>query len=148
MAIPKYYYHITQKSWPDKITLRPKKSGCNRASTEPKIYRTCVSSSIEGCLVALGCCLYWQGIDLPGIDIYRTVNKVLAVEPYDVLDSCVTKEKWLTRPIRFEKVGFINKKLPKQVYNLSTGDLDRVPSQYKLLDLLRNRKQNFVTWLK
>lgn len=143
MATPKYYYHITQRKWPDKITLRPKKSGCHRASNEPKIYRTCVSSTIEGCLVALGCCLYSNVT----ISIYRTVNKVLAVEPYDVSDSHVTKEKWLTRPIKFKKVGIINNKLTSQVYNLSTGDLDTLPGQYKLLDYLRNRKQNYVTWL-
>ncbi len=146
MATPKYYYHITQKQWPQEVTLKPRNKGWHRALTEPKTYRTCVSASIEGCLVALGSCLLWKS-NLPGISIYRTLNKVIAKNTYDVADSAVTKEKWLTRPIKFIKVGFMNENLPEKLLKLSTGDLNKVPSQYKMLDLLKSKKRNYITWL-
>lgn len=143
MANPKYYYHITQKKWPDKLTLYPKVHGYNRCTEEPEIARTCVSPIIEGCLIALGLCLM---IKRP-IYIYRSENKVLARNPYRVIDSFITKEKWITKPIIFKKVGVINDDLPEEIRWLSTGNCHGLKDQKKYFNKLNKMNLSFVDWL-
>src|ERR1700748_916649 len=134
MIKPKFYFHITQEKWPERITLRPKIYGKFRSIDEPEIARTCVAPTIKGCLIAMGACLF---INKP-IYIYRTINKVSARNPYSVIDSCITKEKWLTKPIRFMKVGKINKLLPKEIYYLEVGGWDCMKFQDNLFKSLKD----------
>ena len=102
--------------------------------------RTCVAPTIEGCLVALGCCLseYKQTY------IYRTQNKVLARNPYKVEDSWITKEKWLINPINFKKIGIINDKLPSELYCMGVGGYSNQQKQLEMFRKLKNMKLSFV----
>lgn len=141
MRNPKYYYHITQKKWPDKLILYPQIDGEHRSDDEPILTRTCVAPTIEGCLVALGCCLSM----CRQIYIYRTQNKVLARNPYKVEDSWITKEKWLIKPITFKKYGLINDKLPKELYYMGVGGYSNQKEQLAMLEQLKNMKLSFVS---
>jgi hypothetical protein len=143
MLAPKFYYHITQQKWPERITLTPKLDGPNRSIDEPETYRTCVSPTIEGCLIALGSCLAMN----KKTNIYRTINKVVARNPYAVIDSCITKEKWLTKPIRFMKVGKINKLLPEEIYYLSVGGCNDLKFQDNLFKALVEMNRSFVDFI-
>lgn len=140
MVKPKFYYHITQKKWPERVKLIPRSEGEHRLDNEPLIERICVSPTIEGCLVALGSCLL---LSRP-IYIYRTIKKVSVKNPYRVLDSHVTKEKWIIKPIKFMKIGKINKFLPKELYYLSAGGHDDHKFQYNMLNNLKEMNLNFV----
>lgn len=97
---------------------------------------------IEGCLVALGSCLALQKTTY----IYRTINKVIARNPYNVIDSCITKEKWLIKPIRFMKIGKINKLLPKEIYYLSVGGCNDLKFQDNLFKALLEMNRSFVNF--
>lgn len=143
MLKPKFYYHLTQKEWPERITLSPREDGDHRAEHEPVISRTCVAPTIEGCLVALGSCLSTYRT----INIYRTVTKVQARTPYRVDDSFITKEKWIVKPIRFMKIGIINDSLPDYVREISSGDSLAFEEQESAMIDLKSMKLNFVDWL-
>jgi hypothetical protein len=143
MIVPKFYYHLTQHKWPKEITLIPKIEGDHRACDEPEISRTCVSPTIEGCLVALGCCLGKSNITY----IYCTKNKVLAKNPYRVADSSITKEKWLIKPIKFERIGIINKLLPQELYYLGVGGYSNQDEQISMLKKLKKMNLSFVDWI-
>ena len=142
MTKSNYYYHVTQKKWPNKIILSPKIKGDHRSPDEPLIARTCVSPTIEGCLVALGYCLSLR----KKVYIYRTENKVLAENPYNVFDSYITKEKWLIKPIKFKKIGILNNKFPEEIRWLQVGGIDNLDMQVKYLFKLKKMKLNFVDW--
>ena len=144
MANPKFYYHLTQDlTWPDKIILYPRIEGQNRSDDEPLVPRTCVAPTIEGCIIALGSCLalYYTTY------IYRTVNKVLARNPYSVNDSHITKEKWITKPITFKLVGVLNDFLPEDIYWISTGGYSDLKYQKKYMKKLQKMKLSFVDWV-
>ena len=143
MLAPKFYYHLTQQTWPERITLYPQIDGEHRSDDEPEVCRTCVAPTVEGCLIALGQCLY----GCREVSIYRTVNKVKARNPYQVYDSYLTKEKWLMKPIRFMKVGFINEFLPQSVRHFCPGDYKATPNQEMCLRELKNLKGKFITWI-
>lgn len=140
MVKPKFYYHITQNKWPKRIKLIPRIEGQHRSEDEPLISRTCVAPSIEGCLIALGSCLL---LSRP-IYIYRTIKKVSVRNPYKVIDSCVTKEKWITKPIKFMKIGKINDLLPKEIYYLSVGGYSDLKFQDNALNDLKRMKLSFI----
>jgi len=137
----KYYYHITTKNWPDDITLKPRKYGANRADEEPKISRICVAPTIEGCLIALGSCLPLSS----NIYIYRTIRKVKAITPNDVIDSKITGEMWLLRPIKFKYVGVIKKKtLPEQLCWLDVGRKEALNLQKKYKKILKKNMKSYM----
>jgi len=136
VATRQYYYHITQKNWPYKKKLKPKSYGSNRSDEEPDDRRICVSSTIEGCLLALGSCLDWRATF-----IYRTSSKVVAKKPYNVEDAKITGEMWLVRPSSFELYGEINlENLPESLLNTNVGDKDAFDQQrYFKRILLKNK---------
>jgi len=145
MTDREYFYHITQKKWPQKITLYPKIQGQHRSILEPKISRICVSSTIEGCLIALGSCL-WQN---KSIFVYRTSVKVKAYNAVDVCDSKITKEKWLKTPIKFVKIGTVNKLLPREIFYLPAGtglEFD-LKAQLNWYNILYDMNFSFVDFL-
>ena len=142
MVKRQFYYHITQKKWPKRITLTPRNKGDHRAVNEPEVSRICVSPSIEECVIALGTCLICHF----NINIYRTVSKVSAINPYDVTDSHITKEKWLIKPTRFMKVGTINYLIPGTIFDLSVGNAVGIEKQSEALQNLKDMKLRFVTW--
>jgi hypothetical protein len=139
-----FYYHVTQKKWPKRITLSPRKIGEHRAIDEPEINRICVSPSIEECIIALGSCLKYYS----NINIYRTVSKVYAYNSYDIPDSHITQEKWLINPTRFMKIGAVNYLIPESIFDLSVGNSSGFEKQIENLKKLQNMKLKFVTWLK
>jgi hypothetical protein len=143
MACPKYYYHITQNKWPERLTLKPRIEGVNRSMDEPEVSRICVAPTIEGCLVALGCCLSICNYSY----IYRTENKVLARNPYRVEDSSITKEKWITKQILFKKIGIINDYLPHELYYMGVGGYSNLKEQKAMLKKLNKMNLNFVDWV-
>jgi hypothetical protein len=103
MSTPRFLFHVTdKKSWGKEKVLKPKIRGKNRGIAEPGISRTCVSPDISRCLLAL------PYEDDEPYYIYRTYKKVRGYYPYDVEDSCITYEKWLTTPITFIKIGEIS----------------------------------------
>ena len=138
-----FYYHLTQKKWPKRITLIPRNKGEHRGSLEPKESRICVCPSIEECIIALGNCLEIYN----NINIYRTVSKVFAIKPYDVIDSNLTNEKWIIKPTRFMKVGNINYAIPESVFYLSVGNENGIKDQSSHLNILKAMKLKFVTWI-
>lgn len=97
----KYYYHLTQEQLEEddngKVFLLPM-NGNNRANDEPSGNRICVSTSPEGCFVAIP---FWSGRDFY---LYRTVNKITAKIPYDVGDAKVTGERWILGKRLFKRV--------------------------------------------
>jgi hypothetical protein len=123
---PRYYYHVTQEEWPNKIKLRPRSFGDNRSDDEPTDSRICVAPTIEGCLVALGLCLS----DCSNTYVYRTVRKVLAKKPYNVVDASISGEAWLTKPTTFKLYGeIVHENLPLNFFKLSVGDPDAISLQ-------------------
>jgi len=132
MTTPSFLFHITnKKSWGKKRILKPKIKGINRAIEEPEISRTCVSPSISRCLLAL------PYDDNTSYYIYRTYQKVRGYYPYDVKDSCITLEKWLTTPITFIKIGEIStdimKKLPDETCCFIEEQREALPKIKKIL---------------
>jgi hypothetical protein len=139
----RYYYHVTQENWGKRIKLSPRTWGDNRADEEPEDSRICVSTSIEGCLVALCGCLAGGGIAY----VYRTVSQVKAVKPYNVVDSRITGERWLIRATTFEKYGrVIKKQLPKSMLEISVGDSGMLTDQRKFKRKLVNNKNWFLRY--
>jgi hypothetical protein len=136
VSIRQYYYHITQKKWAYKKLLKPKSYGSNRGDDEPVDRRICVSPTIEGCLLALGCCLSYA----PAF-VYRTSNKVIANKPYDVQDAKITGEMWLIRPASFERYGeIIMENLPNSLLDISVGDYESFADQRHFKrELLKNK---------
>jgi hypothetical protein len=111
----RYYYHITDRYWPKRITLEPRDNGDNRTFCESDMPRICVAPSISHCLVAL---------PPYTLKVYRTKNKVKAYCPYGIPDSEITKEKWITKTTAFIKVGEIKKELLEKYREES--DLDNI----------------------
>jgi len=137
VATRQYYYHITQKDWRYKKKLKPKSYGSNRGDEEPNDRRICVSPTIEGCLLALGCCL---GGSRPAY-VYRTSSIVIAKKPYNVDDAKITGEMWLIRPTSFELFGrIIIRNLPRSLLCTSVGYKDTFNDQRNFKrELLKNR---------
>lgn len=97
----KYYYHLTDQQLEEddngNVFLLPM-NGINRADDEPSGNRICVSTTPEGCFVAIP---VWSGYDH---FLYRTVNKITAKIPYDVGDAKVTGERWILGKRKFKRV--------------------------------------------
>ena len=102
----RYYYHITGRRWKKTVKLFPRSEGENRAVSEPDTPRICVAPSISHCLIAMS-----LTVDnyVDNFSIYRTHNKTTAFFPHEILDSYITRERWLTFPMKFKKIGTLNK---------------------------------------
>lgn|SRR3990167_10649152 len=136
----RYYYHITHKKWPKKIKLLPRTYGEHRCSDEPAISRICVSSTIQGCLIALGWCLEHAKC----ICIYRTKNKVIASKPRKITDAKITKEMWLVEPTKFIKYGkIITNKIPEGLFSMKVGSKSDLAEQKRMYKLL-SRKRDWI----
>jgi hypothetical protein len=136
-----YYYHISVENWRKEKRLTPRIFGINRSDNEPDIARICVSPTIEGCLVALGACLSYE----PNIYVYRTKNKVLGKRSYQVVDSHITGERWITRPVKFIKYGKIDiSKLPESLFKLHTGNISDTYQQRKMFDILIRLNKKYL----
>lgn len=100
----RYWYHVSSTLKAKRVTLTPRANdeGFNRAEDEPDIKRICVCPTIEGCLTAIP---YGRRDTLT---VYRTTKKIPARKAYDVFDSTVTQESWITKRTRFIRVGFLN----------------------------------------
>ena len=123
---PRYYYHVTQKRWPNRLQLKPRDWGYHRMDEEPDDARICVSPTIEGCLIALAGCIEGDSI----VSVYKTVCKVKAISPVNVIDSKITEEMWLVRPTTFERYGRIAKHhIPRGLLELSVGDSSTLQDQ-------------------
>lgn len=121
MGRRKYLYHITQQKWHKEKILKPRVLGEFRLDEEPETPRICVAPTIEGCLVAVGRCLDKK----KPIYIYRTKYKVSSVLPENIIDCKITCERWIIRPVKFIKVGEIDKnKLPQDFFSLHIGHSD------------------------
>lgn len=130
----KYYYHLTQKIWPNNIILKPKKI-FNKSDDEPNIHRICVSPTIKECLMALGSTLWYKN----SIFIFRTKYKIKSSPCFGVIDSHLTNERWILKPCNFIKIGKIKpNSLPKELYLTDTGHKDFLSDQRKLSKILDN----------
>ena len=134
MVEPKFLYHLTEERWGKKVKLYPREDGFNRSSDEPDISRTCVSPDITRCFLALPYdnCTYF---------IYRTIKKTRAYYPTKVIDSAVTREKWLLSPFTFIRIGII----PGSIINKFPEEKTcRVQYQYKNLPTIRDILRRYI----
>ena len=92
------WYHCTTYNHGDKVTFDPQDDGINRGDGEPMIARTCVGPRISNCLAALP---YIRNAE---IYVYRTARRIFAHHPFQVMDSKVTREKWIIKQVRLVKI--------------------------------------------
>ena len=132
--VKRFYYHITNEYLGNKIvTLSPRKFSPSRPVEEPKLSRLCVAPSVPHCLVSIAMCGESK------IHIYRTFNKVQAYYPYGVVDSHVTKEKWILFPIKFILVKEISIPVHKFIQEFTHGIPDKIrESQIFYLNIFKN----------
>lgn len=99
-----YWYHISTTVTGKEVVFYPQTNdeGFFRSSDEPDICRTCVAPTLEQCIISIPYSYY------DCYNIYRTKNKIMAYEAYDVFDSNITEEHWLYRPIKFKCQGKID----------------------------------------
>lgn len=145
-----YFYHISQELSPKDHILGPRRDGQNRACEEPDIPRICVCPTIAGCISAVGPCLR-RNIK---IRVFKTKNKVNAVVPYGppaapeygkaaVIDSYITKEKWLIRKTSFKFIGYIDLMKFDDLLRFRPGSQKSIKRQQKAMEaLLKIEKEN------
>ena len=139
----KHFFHLTNKKWAKEIILKPKTLDQlplpNRCDDEPDFPKICVAPTIEGCLVALaGHCWFSP------ILIYRTAEPAQSVKPWDVVDSDVTGERWITQECKFIRVGQLGKvhllemrnRIMKDVGNFAPGCVDHLRLQKQALKII------------
>ena len=141
---PRYYYHVTEQKWSDKVILTPKIDGPNRDINEPKTPRICVCPTIEQCFVAI----YFK--DDPKWYIYRTEKKEIATYSRNISDSYITGEQWLRKKTIFIKIGSIttSQLLTKEIqpiedeswYCLGDGGKESERWQKKAVKVLKKNK--------
>lgn len=102
------YFHCSQNIRGNVVGLTPRGSGPNRGEGEPDILRTCVCSRISHCLAAA---LFSAN---KTIRVYAAI--AYAWTPYDVIDSELTKEKWILEYSIFRKVAEIPKQVAAKLY--------------------------------
>lgn len=88
-------FHLTVRDFGEKVTLIPQEKGQHRPYQEPEVPRICVAPTISGCLLALGPLFCFDD----RVYVYQTNAPTL--EPYDVLDSHLTGERWIVQPAFF-----------------------------------------------
>lgn len=107
---PQYFYHISTYDLGKSKIFKPKVG--DFACDEPDTPRICVAPTVAHCLSSIY-------VD-DRRHIYRTKRKEKAVYPYNVIDSCVTKEKWLLKPTKFIKVHIIPMEVSEKIYYVSS----------------------------
>ena len=143
MSAPRHYYHVTQASELNavRIVLQPR-CGKHTAWDEPRTPRICVAPTPIHCLAALGECLEYG---LP-IRIYRTAKPEVAQKPEYVEDAKVTKERWLLEPTEFVlEVEVSARKLPEELFRMSTGGRFQIPTQVKMKKTLKGYSSFLVS---
>lgn len=119
----KYYYHLTKEQLEEdnngNVFLLPM-NGENRADDEPSGKRICVSTTPEGCFVAIP---FWSGHDFY---LYRTVNKITSKIPYDVGDMKVTGERWILGKRLFKRVLALEYDMPITPYQCKNSLKDKI----------------------
>lgn len=137
-----FWYHCTTKNHGKRVKFFPLDDGENRGGGEPLVPRTCVGPSISNCLVALP---YFSG---KKIHVYRTARRVFAYHPYDVSDSIVTREKWITKPVTLIRITVLNFSGKTVIGKISgcDSDCDGSDSQIALKYLLRRRLREAHLW--
>lgn len=138
----RFWYHCTEKNYGKKVKFLPLDDGKNRGDGEPLIARTCVGPKLSNCLVALP---YFTG---RRIYVYRTLKRVFAYHPFDVSDSIVTREKWITQPVTLIRLTTLNFSGKTTIGKISDydSDCDGGKSQIKLKYLLRRRLREAQLW--
>jgi len=94
------YYHITQQDFGPEVKFTPRVP-FHISVGEPRTPRVCVSSTIEGSLIALRGVL---GVWGPTY-VYKAEEPFEVVEPEKVYDFKVTGEMWIVEPVVFKKVS-------------------------------------------
>lgn len=148
----KYFYHLTSKRWHHTKLLKPltieqieSRGDSNRSPDEPDVARICVSDTIYGCLSALPFSTYKP------LYVYRTNEKIKAVYPWEVCDSKITKERWITKPTQFIRCCTLSKKLLQELIDavpfvFYCGNPRRLRSQKKAATIFkRELKKRGVT---
>jgi len=120
VKIPKFYYHITDKDFGDKVLLKPLKSDndltYNRDSSEPNTSRICVGPDIASCLAAIPLSPY----NTYTYRVYKTNRKIRPFFPIGVKDSEISGERWIRR----QTIFVLKIKLPDHVLAaIALGDL-------------------------
>ena len=133
---PQFYYHVTNQNWEEKVILFPRDSGENRGWFEPDVSRICVGPDIVRCFIAIP---YSKQTNYT----YRTYRKTYAYYPYDVCDSIITGEKWLTDPTTFVKIGEIPKNIMKDFPRPFTTHVE-IEIQRENLIIIRRLLAKFV----
>lgn len=97
----RYWYFITQVDMGDNMSLKPR---CpqNKCDEEPDLRRICVAPTAAHCMTAITLYAHHK------VYVYRTRRKVKALKPWDVYDSHITQEHWLTSKTRFTKVDTLD----------------------------------------
>ncbi|MHA2279610.1 MAG: hypothetical protein ACXAC5_01780 [Promethearchaeota archaeon] len=132
---PEFFYHLTDKKWGARITLRPKTTGPYRVVEEPKTSRICVGKTIYGCFSAISCCLTKR----KPVYIYRTYRRAKAAYVWRVADVSITQERWLLKPTAFMHIGTIPAAVIRKIkehpeYDIfCTADPDQLNMQKKVL---------------
>jgi len=133
-----YFYHISQELSPKDHILSPRGDGCNRDPDEPDIPRVCVCPTIAGCLNAVAPSLSF----MKRVRVFRTKRKVTTVVPFGshssglgkaVLDSHITKEKWLLHKASFKFIGYINLNHIGHLLCYNPGDPDNMGKQHRCM---------------
>lgn len=96
------YYHLTQRRWPQKITLYPRARGEHRPDGESKLPRICIGPTPAHCLIALGYTLD----SVKPIYVYSTTENGIEAG-CRVGDRKITGERWLVKPTQFVRLFVI-----------------------------------------
>ena len=112
-------YHITTKDCGEKVRLIPRTEGEFRSVDEPNIPRICVSENVSGCMVAVYPCIDHH---LP-VRVYRTDRRMKAHIPELVVDSGITREKWILKSVQMVLFGTINQSVVPDEFSSMILDL-------------------------
>ncbi len=134
---PRFYYHITNEHWKKKKRLFPRKDGDQRGYGEPKVRRICVAPDIIRCFLAIP----YSNNGFISYNIYRTYRKTYAYYPYEVVDSIVTREKWLIDPTTFVRIG----EIPEYIMEDFPRDkTEHIKKQRKNLVIIRKKLAKLI----
>lgn len=103
-----FYYHITEKDWPDRIKLNPRIVGRNRSPWESRLPRICVCPTPWHCLISIP-------RPISKLFVFRTLRQCKVERPDGILDAHVTLEGWRTKPTSFVKVNEIDLEVIEQM---------------------------------
>lgn len=145
LSFKKYWYFVTDSpffSGKPSLVIRPRK--IVSWGGEPETSRICVSPSIFHCLSAIAAI---EESNSSTLYVYRTEQKVYAEKPDDVPDACVTKERWITNPTRFERVLTIPKDVIDFFISKQLFESNRGSGEYRHLRTQREERECFAYYL-